>query len=390
MNQAPKTQSSQMTSNKTGERTMNRNILTLAFALVFIVMLSTASAEPVWQEIGSSATLSATAQNQGSVDNLPEVFGPYWGVYTKKAETATYTWGTSQRIGYAMLGGLVNNQNDTMTDLIVEYSVDGTTGWTAVPDNYDVSYYGADNLQSVYVPVDVNAKAMRVTLFKETNSSFENMHLDGFRVFGNSNTAQDNMNTSTSIMSNATVDLTSGTWKLDSNITDAATAKARWSNAEAPNTTPYNDGLEADVTSDSATATFTWASDQLLAGMEIANMKNAFDTGGQIDTMTVDVLAEGVDPASALESDWSIQFSYDKDSEASVPVLIDALFADGSLTTRGVRMNILSAFEDNVSNDVARIEEVSFIGGVVIPEPASALLLGLLSFAFLNRRPRRD
>ena len=353
-----------------------------AVALTFAAVTHAAS---VWQEIGGSATLTATAQNIRPVTNLRNLFGAGWEVFTKNPESATYSWSNTQRIAYVMIGGNPRTEGH-LDDLVVEYSVDDDGTWVTVPENYDVSYAGSTQYQSVYMPIDVNAKAVRVTLDKPTNTaSFENMGLYGFRVYGSSNTALGPMNESQDILANATVALT-GDWRIDNVATTAPTAQARWDNDEAPGgNTNFNQGLNARLNSGPASATFTWAAEQVLAGMEIANMRNAFNTGGMIDEMSIEVLDAGVDPLTATAADWTTQFVYDAASEPSDSVLIDALFADGTLSTRAVRMNIDSAFIDNGTNFNAHIEEIAFVGGVV-PEPASMALLGIGSVLMLRRR----
>jgi hypothetical protein len=375
---------------------MSNKITTLAAVttLALLPAIGTEShAAPVWQEIGGSATLTATAENISPVTNLRELFGQGWEVFTKNPESATYAWASQQHIAYLMVGGNPRTEGH-LDDLVIEYSVNNDGTWITVPDAYDVTYGGTIEHQSVYLPVDVSAKAVRVTLDKPTNTTnFENMGLYGLNVYGSSTPPAGPMNTATDILANATLSM-NGDWEIDNVDITASSAQVRWDDDKAPGgNTARGQGLNADlVTTPTADATFTWSTDQVLAGMEIANMKNGFNANGMIDRLNIEVLDEGIDPTATNLADptnWTTQFVYDAATQPSISVLIDALFDDGTLVTRGVRMNIESAFVETATGRIdAHIEEIAFVGGVasVIPEPASVMLVGLGGVLLLGRR----
>jgi hypothetical protein len=354
----------------------NWRITAVAFATILTMVSSAARAAPMFSDLTSSASVSVSDFYPGfSGSNMQDAafFGTSWytGNPVGNQAIGTYTWGTTQHVGYVLLSG---GEAGRLADSVqLQYSVDGSTNWT------NAGAAKTPAAQSLfYVPVDLNVKGLRVVL----NSSSTNQALSGFYVYGNNDLAHPvQMVTATNLFSQATESHT-GTWETDgtgfsaladTNVEDNSTNYVR-ANAFAAGAPP--------------TMTLTYAQDKSLSGLALANQAWYY-TGGMIYGMHIDALNTGIDPNLATAGDWTTVYTYSDNTDTGLAKLISAQF-DNAVVTRALRLVItdISNTANNADRAGGGISEIDVIGGLV-PEPASMGLLMLAGVAMLGRRVAR-
>jgi len=302
----------------------------------------------IMTDLSPSATVTSCGNWPGYIaDNLrgSNFWGTYWMSSASYPAWAKYSWTTPQYIGYVLLGG--NGDRVPDGSMTLQYSVNDDGNWV---DAAAVTVGG--NKRLCYVPVGKSVKAARVLLVH--TSAVPYVALYAFRVFGSVTPPIGTLNTASNMMAAATVQITN-TWETQpSNFTTA------WSDQVTDADSPRANGNIASKPQ----AILTWSTDQTISGLAIANQP-WFYSGGSIYGMTIEACAKGVDPTGASAGNWNTVFTYNDTSAASK--MINAIFPNGSVSTRGLRLTINSV-QDIVPNTPragGAITEIAVLGGFV-------------------------
>ncbi len=347
-------------------------------AFVVFLTIASARAAPMFSDLTSSASVSVSGFFGGFPGtNLKDAdfFGTHWytGAPVSNQAIGTYTWGTTQHVGYVLLSGAEAGRIPQSVQL--QYSVDGSTNWT------NAGALLTPAAQSLfYVPVDLNVKGLRVIL----NSPSSNRAMSGFYVYGNSNLAQaGQMATATNLFAQATETHT-GTWETDG----AGFSALADTNVGDNNISSNYVRANAFAAGAPPTMTLTYAQEKSLSGLALANQAWYY-TGGMIYGMHIDALNQGIDPNLATAGDWTTVYTYSDNTNSGIAKLISAQF-DNEVVTRALRLVFTNVSDTapNAGRAGGGISEIDVIGGLV-PEPAGMGLLMVGVAAMLRRRAAR-
>lgn len=321
--------------------------------------LAQANAAALFEDLTPGVAAGSTYTFDGQLGGASYVTNQYfvgstWITDSVNPHWAQYSFGGSKYVGYVLLGGNGGRVPDFNQ---IQYTTDPSPGpgssWITVGS---IPPEGGNGMN--YLAVDKVATAIRVYMEK-TSAPNPYTELEAFRVYGNSDlttVGKMNTNDSATVLGQATISLV-GTWE---NNLGAMSVMTHLTNTLVGGSVFRGNGNLATKPE----LKLTWASNQLLSGVDLANVTWSGSAGsGVIYDMHVDALPKNLDPALATPSDWVTVATYSSSYAASH--LIHLQFDNGSLQTRGLRLVITSVGISGygTSRDGGDISELILVGG---------------------------